>query len=81
MAEQRIIKALRARALADKEKALMQLDLILNNPVAVGDHTSKDFFEDAMDSLRQLSDAESSLDMIEFYLSENGPNSKQLLKG
>lgn len=78
MAEQRIIKALKARAVADKERALMQLDLILNSPVAVGDHTSKDFFEDAMDSLRQLSDAESSLDMIELYLSED---SKELLKG
>jgi hypothetical protein len=71
----RIITALKAQALADREKALMSLDLLENQAVGIGDHTANDFFEDAQTALRLLSDAEDRLDMIEKHFSINKLNS------
>ena len=39
--------ALKAQALADKEKAFMSLDLLENKAVGIGDHTANDFLKDA----------------------------------
>ena len=63
----RVISALKAQALADKEKALMALDLLENKAVGIGDHTSNDFLKDANESLMLLAEAEDKLDMIEKY--------------
>jgi hypothetical protein len=69
MKKTRVIAALKAQALADKEKALMALDLLENQAVGIGDHTSNDFLKDATESLNLLSDAEDRLEMIEKYFS------------
>jgi hypothetical protein len=71
----KIIMALKAQAFADREKALMSLDLLENQAVGIGDHTANDFFEDAQTALRLLSDAEDRLDMIEKYFSIDSINS------
>lgn len=63
----RVISALKAQALADREKALMALDLLENKAVGIGDHTSNDFLKDANESLMLLAEAEDKLDMIEKY--------------
>ena len=63
----RVISALKAQALADKEKALMALDLLENKAVGIGDHTSNDSLKDANESLMLLAEAEDKLDMIEKY--------------
>ena len=63
----RVISALKAQAIADKEKALMALDLLENKAVGIGDHTSNDFMKDANESLMLLAEAEDKLDMIEKY--------------
>lgn len=70
MKESRIIIALKAQALADKEKALMALDLLENQAVGIGDHTANDFFKDATESLQLLAEAEDRLDMIDKYFKE-----------
>jgi hypothetical protein len=70
MKESRIIIALKAQALADKEKALMALDLLKNQAVGIGDHTANDFFKDATESLQLLAEAEDRLDMIDKYFKE-----------
>lgn len=67
----RIILALKAQALADREKALMALDLLENQAVGIGDHTANDFFEDAQTALRLLTDAEDRLEIIEKHFSIN----------
>ncbi len=64
MGKTRVIAALKAQALADKEKALMALDLLQNNAVGIGDHTANDFLKDATESLNLLADAEDRLEMI-----------------
>ena len=67
MGKTRVISALKAQALADKEKALMSLDLLENQGVGIGDHTANDFLADATESLRLLADAEDRLEIIKKY--------------
>ena len=69
----RVISALKAQAIADKEKALMALDLLENKAVGIGDHTSNDFMKDANESLMLLAEAEDKLDMIEKYFTPTTP--------
>ena len=67
MKKSRVISALKAQALADKEKALMALDLLENQAVGIGDHTTNDFLKDATESLNLLAEAEDRLEIIEKY--------------
>jgi hypothetical protein len=70
MGKTRVISALKAQALADKEKALMSLDLLENQGVGIGDHTANDFLADATESLRLLADAEDRLEIINKYFND-----------
>jgi|688.fasta_scaffold503664_2 hypothetical protein len=67
MKKSRVISALKAQALADKEKALMALDLLENQAVGIGDHTANDFLKDATESLNLLAEADDRLEIIEKY--------------
>jgi|TARA_R100000479_G_C6371660_1_gene197332 hypothetical protein len=70
MKKSKVISALKAQALADKEKALMALDLLENQAVGIGDHTAEDFLKDATESLNLLAEADDRLDAIEKYFNE-----------
>lgn len=67
MKKSRIIIALKAQAQADREKALMALDLLENQAVGIGDHTANDFMQDAQEALTLLVDADDKLEAIEKY--------------
>lgn len=67
MAEFRVIKALRAQAIAEREKALMSLELLTEHAVGIGDHTANDFFKDAQEALQRLVDAEDQLETLNRY--------------
>lgn len=67
MAEFRVIKALRAQAIAEREKALMSLELLTEHAVGIGDHTANDFFKDAQDALQRLVDADDHLETLNRY--------------
>ena len=67
MKKSRVISALKEQALADKEKALMALDLLENQAVGIGDHTANDFLKDATESLNLLAEADDRLEIIEKY--------------
>lgn len=71
MKKSRVIQALKAQAIADKEKALMALDLLENQAVGIGDHTAKDFMEDATEALNLLAEADDRLEMIEKYFTND----------
>ena len=66
MAEFRVIRALKA-ANADREKALMVLELLTESPSGIGDHTSDDFLKDATTSLKLLASADERLETLEKY--------------
>jgi len=70
MAEFRVIRALRAKAIAEREQALMALELLTVSAVGIGDHTANDFFQDAEIALQRLVDADDKLETLEKYFSD-----------
>ena len=58
---------LKASAEADKAKALLTLELLEKHPAGIGDHSTKDFYENAEEALQMLVDADDRLETIEKY--------------
>jgi hypothetical protein len=56
---------------ADKAKALLTLDLLGNTGVGIGDHSTKDFYQNAEEALLMLADADERLETIEKYFGKN----------
>jgi hypothetical protein len=63
-----LTEMLRKSAEADKAKALLTLNLLENSPAGIGDHSTKDFYENAEEALAMLADADDRLEAIEKYL-------------
>jgi hypothetical protein len=66
---QNLITMLKTSAEADKAKALLTLDLLGNNGVGIGDHSTKDFYNNAEEALTMLVDADDRLEALEKYFS------------
>lgn len=66
-----LIKMLKTSAEAEKAKALLTLDLLGNNAVGIGDHTTKDFYDNAEEALQRLVDADDKLEAIKKYFGNN----------
>lgn len=62
-----LIKMLETSAEADKAKALLTLDLLGTRGVGIGDHSTKDFYNNAEEALQMLVDADDRLKVIEKY--------------
>ncbi len=62
-----LYKMLKAEAEAEKAKALLSLDLLGNHPVGIGDHSTKDFYENASEALMMLVDADDKLNVLDVY--------------
>ena len=56
---------------AQKEKALMTLELLTENPAGIGDHSTEDFYKNAEDAIKALAEADDVLDTIERYYGDN----------
>ena len=55
---------------AQKEKALMTLELLTENPAGIGDHSTDDFYKNAEEAIRALAESDDVLDTIERYYPE-----------
>jgi len=71
MAQYRVIKMLRKIHEAQKEKALMTLELLTENPAGIGDHSTEDFYKNAEEAIKALAEADDVLDTIERYYGDN----------
>jgi len=67
---EKLITMLKLSAESDKAKALLTLDLLGNKGVGIGDHSTKDFYNNAEEALQMLVDAEDRLGVIEKYFGE-----------
>jgi hypothetical protein len=56
---------LMASAVAEKAKALLSLDLLSNHAAGIGDHSTKDFYNNAEEALQMLVDAEDKIETLE----------------
>lgn len=70
MAQYRVIKMLRKMTEAQKEKALMTLELLTENPAGIGDHSTEDFYKNAEEAIKALAEADDVLNTIERYYPE-----------
>ena len=70
MAQYRVIKMLRATFEAQKEKALMTFELLMENPAGIGDHSTEDFYKNAEEAAKALAEAEDVLDTLESHFGE-----------
>lgn len=68
---QKLIEMLRADALAQKAKALLTLDLLGNKGSGIGDHSTKDFYENADEALTMLVDADDKLEALDKYFPQD----------
>jgi len=65
-----VYNMLKDSALADKSKALLSLELLSNNAVGIGDHSTGDFYKNAEEALAMLVDADDRLATLEKYFSK-----------
>lgn len=66
-----LIDMLMKSAEADKAKALLSLDLLGNNAVGIGDHSTDDFYKNAEEALTMLVDADDRLNALDTYFSDS----------
>jgi hypothetical protein len=69
MSQPRVIKALLSGAIAEREHALMSLELLTEKSIRIGDHTANDFLKDAEIALQRLVDADDKIEAINKYFS------------
>jgi len=55
------------KAIADKDKAMLSLELLLNNGVGIGDHSTGDFHKNLDEALDLLVDATDRLEILKQY--------------
>ena len=63
----RVIKMLRATFEAQREKALLTLELLTENPAGIGDHSTSDFYNNAEEAARALAEADDVLETLNRY--------------
>ena len=74
---QRLYTMLMSEAIAEKEKALLSLDLLGNKAAGIGDHSTKDFYDNATEALQMLVDADDRIAVLHRYY----PQNKEVIKG
>ena len=58
-------------AQADRSKALLTLNLLSNKAVGIGDHSTKDFYNNAEEALQMLVDADDRISTLKKYFTKN----------
>jgi hypothetical protein len=71
MAQYTVIKMLKAEFKAKKEKALLTLELLTENPAGIGDHSTDDFYKNAIEAITALEEADDVLETIERYYADS----------
>ena len=64
MAQYRTITMLKKHFEAEREKALLTLELLTEDKVGIGDHSTEDFYNNAIDAIKALAEAEDVLETI-----------------
>jgi hypothetical protein len=74
MARYTVIKMLKKEFQAKREKALLTLELLTESPAGIGDHSTQDFYNNAIEAINALAEADDVLDTIERYYGEGTSN-------
>ena len=71
MAQYRVITMLEKTFEAQREKALLTLELLTENPSGIGDHSTSDFYNNAEEAARALAEAEDVLETLKRHYGNN----------
>tara|TARA_B100001057_G_C22823200_1_gene940278 strand:+ start:157 stop:384 length:228 start_codon:yes stop_codon:yes gene_type:complete len=71
-----VYKFLKSEAETDKNKALASIELLTNHPAGIGDHSTKDYWDNCTEALKLLSSADERLEILEKYF-----NNKEQVNG
>ena len=63
---------LKSEAEADKNKALASIELLTNHASGIGDHSTKDYWDNCHEALKLLASAEERLEVLEKYFKPKG---------
>lgn len=72
MAQYRVVKMIKSSFEAQKEKALLTLELLTENPAGIGDHSTEDFYNNAIEAIKALAEAEDVLETINRHFESGG---------
>ena len=64
MAQYRTISMLKKHFEAEREKALLTLELLTDDKAGIGDHSTEDFYNNAIEAIQSLAEAEDVLETI-----------------
>lgn len=68
------LKAIMLRAETDRAEALTSLNLLLNHPCGVGEHSTKDFHDNLNEALDKLENAEGRIETLKKHFGNHLPN-------
>lgn len=71
MAQYRVITMLKKTFEAQREKALLTLELLTINPAGIGDHSTTDFYNNAEEAIKALAEADDVLETITRHFGAN----------
>ena len=71
MAQYRVITMLEKTFEAQRERALLTLELLTENPAGIGDHSTSDFYNNAEEAARVLAEAEDVLETLKRHYGNN----------
>ena len=63
--DKKIYEMLKTQAQSEKAKAMLTLELLNNKGVGVGEHSTKDFYQNSEEALMMLVDANDKLETLE----------------
>ena len=69
--DKKIYEMLKTQSNAEKAKALLTLELLNTKGVGVGEHSTKDFYENAEEALMMLVDANDKLETLELLYTDS----------
>ena len=58
---------LMSQAVANRNKAILTLNLLSESPAGIGDHSTNDFYNNATEALSMLVDADNQISTLEKY--------------
>jgi len=71
MAQYRVITMLQKTFEAQREKALMTLELLTEHPAGIGDHSTNDFYNNAEEAIKALAEADDVLETLNRHYGKN----------
>ena len=70
MAQYRTITMLKKHFESEREKALLSLELLTDDKVGIGDHSTEDFYNNAIKAAKALAEAEDVLETLNRHYQE-----------